>query len=585
MRELPAGASKVPVAPPEWAPQARDSRVATAAGAASKPDGGTSFRSDGPIRFQDVTQQTGVDFLHVDGSSGRHYIVESVASGMATFDYDNDGWADVYFINGTALPGCQYANVPRNRLFRNRGDWRFDDVTDAAGVGDLKFGLGVTVGDHDQDGFADVYISNLGANVLYRNNGDGSFSDVTDTSGVAAEDSERVGAGAAFLDADVDGDLDILAANYLRFSPEMKVVNYWRGVPIYPGPERFPPVAACLFLNNGDGTFTNASESSGIGRHPGYGMGIVCTDVDGDGDTDVFVGNDGGPGNFLFINDGRGRFEQTAIESGVAYTAGGLVNGNMGVDSGDYDNDGRPDFFVTSYQHQLAILYRNLGDGRFEDVTQRTGAGIGSFGQVTWGCGLVDLDCDGHRDIFYVCGHLIDNIDSIDDSASYLARPVVLRNTREGRFVDVSPQSGEGLQKKSVGRGAAFEDLDHDGDLDVVILNSRREPTFLRNDSPLGQWIQLELHGTTTCRDAVGARVTVTTGKQVQTAEVHSGRAYQSHFGTRLHFGLGSHSRIDRVEVHWEGGETSRWEDLEANAFVALVQESARAFVLPLANE
>jgi hypothetical protein len=302
-------------------------------------------------------------------------------------------------------------------------------------------------------------------------------------------------------------------------------------------------------------------------------MGIICADYDNDGDTDIFVGNDGGPGNFLFRNDGGGKFVQVADLSGVAYEAGGAAHGSMGVDGADYDQDGRLDFYVTAYQRQLATLFKNLGGGLFDDVTRQTGAGQGSLNQVKWGCGFVDLDNDGLKDIFLACGHLIDNVERFDDSTSYLACPVLLRNIGHGAFANVSETGGDGLRLKSVGRGVVFDDLDNDGRIDVVILNSRRPATVLRNVSPAGNhWLQLQLRGVKTNRDGVGARVRVAAAGLVQIDEVHSGRGYQSHFGSRLHFGLGRRDRVDRVEVRWIGGGVDVFENLSADRLVTLIE-------------
>lgn len=501
--------------------------------------------------------------------------METVASGVATFDYDGDGLIDIYFLNGAPLPGAAAGGeVPRNRLYRNLGALKFVDVTEAAGVGDPGFGLGVAVADYDNDGFPDIYVSNFGPNVFYRNNGDGTYSEVTQATATAAGDATKVGAGVAFLDSDGDGNLDLFVANYLKFSYAEKVTHSLRGVPIYPGPERFPHLPSVLYRNNSDGTFTDVSQESGVGRLRGPGMGVVCADFDRDGHTDIFVGNDGGPGNFLFRNNGKGQFEELGASSGAAFSAQGLAHGSMGVDCGDYDNDGWLDLFVTAYQRQSPALYRNRGQGQFEELARGVGAGRGAFNQVTWGCGLVDLDNDGHRDIFFACGHLIDNIEALDDTTSYLAAPQVLRNTGQGRYENVSAASGPGLQKKSVGRGVAFDDLDNDGRLDVVILNSRREPTVLQNDSPRGpHWLQVRLVGTRSNRDGVGAQVQVTASGLTQLAEVHSGRGYQSHFGTRLHFGMGEHARADRVEVRWIGGGTTVLESVPVDQLLTIVEE------------
>ncbi|HID75856.1 MAG TPA: CRTAC1 family protein [Planctomycetaceae bacterium] len=529
--------------------------------------------SAGPVWLTDATDSSGIDFHHTDGSSGRRYIVETVASGVATFDYDGDGLVDVYFVNGAPLADAPGEHGPKNRLYRNQGGFRFVDVTDQAGVGDIGFGLGVAAGDYDNDGDVDLYVSNFGPNRMYRNNGDGTFTEVSRTAGTEAADPTKVGAGVSFLDMDLDGDLDLFVANYLVFSCEHHVTNTWRGVPIYAGPERYPPLAATVYSNEGDGTFVDASLEVGVTRFPGKGMGMVCADYDNDGDTDVFVANDGPPGNFLFRNDGRGRFEEVGTLLGLAFSGMGIVNGSMGADCADVDNDGWLDFYVTSYQRQFATLYRNIEGRMFEDITAFSGAGRRSYNQVTWGCGLVDLDNDGYRDIFFGCGHLLDNIDQLDNTTSYETWPVVLHNTGRGTFRDVSESSGVWRLERSVARGVAFDDLDNDGDLDVVILNSRRRAFILRNDSAnQNHWLQVRLVGTHSNRDGVGARVKVVAGGLVQTDEVHAGRGYQSHFGTRLHFGLGEYDHVDRIEVHWPGGGSDLLTDVAADQLVTIVE-------------
>lgn len=522
----------------------------------------------GGIVLRDVTQETNIAFTHTDGNCGKHYIMETVSAGLALFDYDGDGDVDIYFLNGAPLLGTKVNVPPRNALYRNDGQFKFTDVTDRAGVGDTGYGLGVAAGDYDNDGDQDLYLNNYGANVLYRNHGDGTFTDVTKDAGVG--NGQQVGAGASFLDMDKDGDLDLYVANYLAFSYESHVARTSHGFPVYVDPTHYPPVPDTLYRNNGDGTFDDVSAESGVGAHAGWGMGIVCGDYDSDGDTDLFIGNDVSE-NFLFQNDGTGTFEEVGLMTGVAYDLNGAGQGSMGVECADYDNDGRFDFYVTSYQRQLATLYRNLGDDLFEDVTRVTGAGARTYPYVTWGTGFVDFDNDGDRDIFIACGHLQDEIDRYDSTSPYLAQNILHMNTGEGRFVDVSDTSGDGLKVRLSSRGAAFDDLDNDGDIDAVILNSRSYPTILRNDSPLTHhWIQIRLQGTKTNRDGVGANVKVTAGDLTLVDEVHSGRSYQSHYGTRLHFGLGTHKKIDRIEVRWIGGGVDVFDDVAVDQFLTL---------------
>ncbi len=522
------------------------------------------------LEFQDVTQQTGIGFKHADGSSGRRYIVEAMSAGLALFDYDQDGDIDIYLVSGSALRGSQYSPPPRNRLYRNEGNWRFTDVTETSGLGDTGHGLAVTVGDYDNDGDRDVYLTNFGPNALYRNNGDGTFTNVTKAAGVA--NGFNVGAGANFLDIEGDGDLDLFVSSYIHFTYDNHVLGKARGYPAYVGPRVYDLTPDALYRNNGDGTFTNISVASGIANTPGSGMGTVCADYDHDGDTDIFVANDNAP-NFLFANNGAGLFTECGTLAGIAYDFYGNEMGSMGVDCADYDNDGHLDFYVTSYQDQLAHLYRNLGDGFFEDKTLSSGAGAGTGGNVTWGNGFADFDHDGDRDLFVAVGHLDDNVAQWDQRTSYAAHNLVLMNLGNGRFVDISQDCGEGLKVARSSRGCGLDDLDNDGDIDIVVLNTRSEPTILRNDSSSqGHWLQIRLRGTRTNRDGIGACVKVVAQDMSLIDEVHSGRGYQSHHGMRLHFGLGNRSKIDRVEVRWIGGEAEVFRNIEIDRLITLTE-------------
>ena len=413
-------------------------------------------------------------------------------------------------------------------------------------------------------------MANFGPNVLYQNDGDGTFEDVTAKAGVGAGD--KVRAGACFLDIEGDGDLDLYCANYVRFTYENHVDLAVGGFPQYVGPKDYEPEPDTLFRNNGDGTFTDISTEAGISEHAGTGMGMVCLDYDNDGDTDIAVLNDV-RGNFLFENDGSGKFREIGLMAGMAYSIDGMVLGSMGIDCGDYDNDGWLDLFQTAYSSELPALYRNTGIGFFEDVTRAAGAGIGTYPHVNWGTGFVDFDNDGDRDLFIANGHLQDNVQLYSDSTSYEVPNTLLMNTGNGKFVDVSNVCGDGLLPVLSSRGTGFDDLDNDGDVDVVILNSRREPTIIRNDTHnANHWIQIRLRGLKTNRDGVGAHVKVTAGDLAQLDEVHSGRGYQSHHGTRLHFGLGKRDHVDRIEVRWIGGGTDVVEDIGVDQLLTIVE-------------
>ena len=531
-------------------------------------------RAESVLRMTDVTAQSGIAFVHSHGGAGQGYIVEGVVGGLALFDYDRDGLIDIYFLNGAPLQGTEVDTLPRNALYRNNGDGSFTDVTARAGVGDLGHGLAVTVGDYNNNGYPDLYISNFGPNVLYRNNGDGTFTEVTQETGVGNGD--RVGAGVSFLDIDGDGTLDLFASNYIDFTYENHVPLPMGQFLFQASPQYYRPVPDTLYRNNGDGTFSDVTESSGIGSVVGPGMGVVCFDYNGNGHTDILVCNDGAA-NFLYHNDGQGRFEEVGLVAGLAYDFLGNRNSSMGVDCGDYDNDGHPDLIMTNFASEMPVLYRNLGEGFFVDATNAARLDVGLFPHVTWGAGFADFDNDGHRDLFIACGHF-DPIEHVDDRTAFRVRNFLLRNRGDGTFEDVSRTSGSGLAVVESSRGVGLDDLTNDGRVDVVVLNSNAPPTIIRNDSDHGHhWLQVQLRGVTANRDAVGARVRVVAGDRTQVAEVHSGRGYQSHYGSRLGFGLGKVPQVDRLEVRWPGGGVEVFTDLAVDQIVVLTQGTGQA--------
>jgi hypothetical protein len=520
-----------------------------------------------PIRLVDATAESGITFKHSDGGSGEGYIVEGVSCGLATFDYDGDGLIDIYFPSGAPLKGSKIDPPPRATLYRNNGNWTFTDVTDEAGVGSRRHALGVVVGDYDNDGDGDIYLNNFGPNVLYRNNGDRTFTDVTAEAGVANGD--KVGAGASFFDMDADGDLDLYVGNYVNFTYENHVQLVVRGRKYQAGPQYYKPVPDTLYRNNGNGTFTDVSELSGVGALARPAMATLAFDYDDDGDTDVFVANDGEP-NFLWQNDGSGKFKEVGVLAGVAYDFYGKANSNMGVDCADYDGDGRLDLFTTDYQSEMPVLYRNLGRGLFEDATTSARLPNELFPHVHWGTGFADFDNDGDSDLFVACGHF-DRIEEIDDRTSLKVPNYLLMNFGGGKFADVSKQAGSGLAVVESSRGAAFDDLDNDGDVDAVILNSNAPPTLLRNESKTGyRWLQVQLQGTRHNKAGVGARVRVFADGNSQIAEVIAGRSYQSHCGTRLHFGLKDHERVDKIEVRWSDTSVETFPGVVARQMVVL---------------
>jgi len=527
------------------------------------------------IQLSDVTANSGVTFRHTHGGHGQRYIVETVAAGLAVFDYDGDGWLDVYFLNGAPRRENRSDAGPRNALYRNNGDWTFTDVTEFTGTGDRGFGLGVAVGDFDSDGDPDIYLNNFGPNVMLGNNGDGTFSEVTARTGCDA--GEKVGAGTCFCDIDRDGDLDLYVANYVDFTYENHVRKTIDGYEWYASPRDYQGTSDILYENNGDGTFSDISQRSGIGNAKGNGMGVISADYDDDGDCDVFVCNDIS-NNFLFQNDGSGVYQEVALLAGVAYDLHGHANGSMGVDCADINNDGLLDFFMTDYQGERPVWYRNIGGGFFEDASLVSGIGRTAIPHVTWGIGAIDFDNDGDRDIFIACGHTDDNIDRRDTGTSYRVANILMENLGDESFADVSASVGDGLVCRESSRGAAFDDLDNDGDVDAVILNAQSLPTIIRNElATRSNWVELQLVGIQSNRDAVGARVTISSGSRQQIAEVHGGRGYQGHHGARLHFGLGPAGQIDRLQVRWPNSTVEVFQNVQANSIFKLIEGQGQA--------
>lgn len=500
--------------------------------------------------------RAGIDFVHTNGENGRHYVIEPYSAGLAIFDYDNDGWEDIYFVNGSKLPGTpEEAALPTNRLYRNLGDWKFEDVTSEAGVGDAGYGLGCVAGDTDNDGDLDLYVSNYGDNVFYRNNGDGTFTDATNETALSG--GARFSAGVVFFDIDNDGDLDLYCGNYQVFQFDQHIEREIGGFLFHPGPADYPPAEDQLFENLGDGRFSDISQASGIASQAGTSMGAIAADFDGDGDCDLFVGNDSQP-NFYFVNDGDGQFSEDAIFSGLAYDRTGNSNGNMGVECRDFDHDGWLDLVSTTYQDELPVFYKNQGDGFFDDATNLVNVDRSLHPHVNWGVGLEDFDKDTRPDLFIACGHFMDNIHTISDATQVKVRDYLQLAVGAGRLGNSSSHA-VGMGQPSSARGAAFGDLDRDGDQDVVTLNANAPPTLLRNETKGGHWISVRLVGETSNRDAAGALVQCQNGEDTQLAAVHLGRGYQSHYGQRIFFGLGNkesaNSQIVTLKIKWPSGK------------------------------
>jgi enediyne biosynthesis protein E4 len=507
--------------------------------------------------FVDKAEGDGLgSFHHIAGSANKDYLVETLGSGVALFDYNNDGLVDILLVNGSSFEILANANLPRSssRLFRNNGDGTFTDVTKESRLINEGWGVGVTVGDYDNDGFRDVFITNLGSNALFRNNGDGTFTNVTREAGL---EGGNWSTGCAWGDYDRDGRLDLYVARYVDFDkahipkPGANTYCNYRGIPVACGPRGLPGLADLIYHNEGGGKFREVSADIGVSDTiKGYGLGVVWLDFDNDGWPDIFVANDSMP-NYLWHNKGNGTFEEVGIEAGCAFSADGRAQSNMGIAVADYDNDGWLDLFVTHFSEDYNTLYHN-NHGGFEDVTYEAGLGTIGYKELAWGTGLIDFDNDGWRDIFVANGHIYPQAGEAGNS--YFQQNQLLRNLRNGKFALLSPEaSGFSLARSS--RGAAFGDLRQCGAMDVVVNNIDDRPfLYERASSAENTWVRLKLIGTKCNRDAIGARVSVTAGGLKQIDEVRSADSFVSSSDVRLHFGLGSAALIDSIEVQWPDG-------------------------------
>lgn len=518
--------------------------------------------------FVDITESAGITFVHTDGRSGVRLFNEFLGSGGGFFDYDGDGDLDIYLVNGAIQIGDRQEKTPHNVLYRNDGDNTFTDVTNAAGVGSAAYGVGAAVGDYDNDGDIDLYVTNFGKDQLYRNNGDSTFTDVTTHAQVG---NPNWGTSCAFADVDNDGHLDLYVANYAAYTPENDIRCEERGVHVYCGPHAYPAVHDTFYKNNGDGTFTDISAvSHPADLVPQHGLGVTFGDYDADGDTDLYVANDQDP-NFLFQNAGGGNFFEVALISGVCYNDMGKEEAGMGTDFGDYDNDGWLDLTVSNYQAETNTVYHNHDGTFFTDNTITSGIAEVTHGYLGWGIKFFDYDNDGYQDIFVANGHLMDNIDLLEKHVTYPQRNLLFRNLGDGRFANVLSET-DALALEKVSRGAAIGDYDNDGDLDILVTNCNQRPDLLQNTvGNRNNWIQIQVVGQKSNRSGIGAKIKVVTGTHVQYWEVQSGGSYLSFHDLRVHFGVGEAEQIDLLEIRWLNGHTDRGTHLPVNRrFIAV---------------
>ena len=515
-----------------------------------------------PGQFVDVAAAAGITVQNVSGST-QEYIVETSTGGAAFFDYDNDGDIDIYLANGSSFDGFPAGQHPTNRLYRNE-DGFFTDVTPVAGVGDTSWSMGCAAADYDNDGYTDLYITNYGRNTLYHNRGDGTFADVTEKAGVG---DKGYGAGCAFGDYDRDGYVDLYVVNYIDFWREYKstVPCVWKNVDIFCGPRGMLPAADVFYRNNGDGTFANFTTTAGLAGDAYYGYGAVFGDFDGDGWPDIFVANDSTP-NMLYHNLGDGTFAKEGLASGLAYSGDGTDQGCMGVAVGDYDNDGHFDLFVTNFEGEYNVLYRNQGDGFFLDVSYPSKVAAAGNPEVGWGTAFFDYDNDGDQDIFVANGHTYPQADLPHTNSSYRQPNFLFENAGDGTFSEVSARAGPAFAISEVSRGASFADYDEDGDVDILVTNLNSPPNLLRNEGGAGgNYLKVKTIGTRSNRNGIGTRVEIDADGKRQIGEVRSGTSYLSHSDMRLHFGLGAAAQVDRIELRWPSGMVQVLEDVAAN--------------------
>jgi len=544
--------------------------------------------------FKDVAIEAGLGAaLNVYGGvASKRYILEETGCGVSLFDYDNDGWLDIFMVNGTRFEGISPSHQPTNFLFHNNRDGTFTDVTEKAGLARSGWGQGCCIGDYDNDGFDDLVVTYYGGIVLYHNNGDGTFTDVTEKAGLTQNGPPRWNTGCCFVDYDRDGHLDLFVANYVNFDlessplPGANAYCQYYGLSISCGPQGMSGGTNILYHNRGDGTFEDVSIASGIAIPRGanapqpfvseqwlpvgsYGLGVSAADFDNDGWPDIYVACDTVPSRF-YHNKGNGTFEEIGREIGCAVNENGSSQGGMGVAVGDYDCDGWLDIIKTNYSDQTSNVYHNNGDGTFYDAVLQAGLG-GNTKFLGWGVGLFDFDNDGWLDIFMANGHVFPEVDNKKLHLTYKQRKIVYKNISGTRFVDITSQSGSDLNVPRGSRGVAFGDFDNDGDIDILVNNMNEGPSLFRNDSPTkNNWLKIKCIGTKSNRSGIGTRVRVVTGKHSQISEVTSGSSYISQNDLRLHFGLGQAKQADLIEVRWPLGLVESFKNVDGNQLLVL---------------
>jgi enediyne biosynthesis protein E4 len=539
--------------------------------------------------MQDVAREARLEFLQVcGGDTSKKYILETTGSGVAFIDYDNDGWLDIFLVNGTRMEGFPAGQSPTSKLFRNNRDGTFTDVTAKAGLTHSGWGQGVCIGDYDNDGFDDIFVTYWGEDLLYHNNGDGTFTEIGRKAKVAG-DGTRWSTGCAFVDYDRDGKLDLFVTHYVNFSmqnakdPGSNPYCVYRGLAVNCGPRGLQGETSTLYHNNGDGTFTDVSAASGILKPSGYfGLGVLVADFDNDGWPDIYVASDSTP-SLLFMNNHDGTFREDGTLRGVAFSEDGMEQAGMGVSTADYDHDGWLDILKTNFSDEVVNLYHNDGKAVFTNASEASGLSAHTH-YVGWGCGFFDPDNDGYADVLYVSGHVYPELERIHTDTTYREPRVLYRNLRNGKFEDVSRLAGAAITTPSTGRGCAFGDFNNDGWVDVIVNNQNAGPSLLKTTGQNGNhWINIKLVGVKSNRSAIGARVKCVAGQLSQIEEVRSGGSYISQSDLRIHFGLGKNKAVDLLEIQWPSGIVDQLRNLTADQFIR-IQEGGKLTTLKPAN-
>jgi hypothetical protein len=532
------------------------------------------------VRFEDVTRAAGIHFVHNNGAFGKKWLPEAMGPGVAFLDYDNDGWQDILLVNGMDWPGHAHKRSTL-ALYHNNHDGTFTDVTQKAGLAVEMYGMGVAIGDYDNDGFDDIFVTALGQNHLFRNNGNGTFSDVTKRAGL--EGPSEFSTSAAWVDYDRDGKLDLVVANYVQWSPETDLYCALDGkTKSYCTPEAYKGASLRLWHNRGDGTFEDATQKAGLYDPTSKSLGIAILDANQDGWPDILVSNDTQP-NKLFVNNGNGTFTEKGVAAGIGYSEDGIARAGMGVDAADYDRSGYPSVVITNFSNQMLSLYHNERNGLFVDEAPQSAVGHASLLTLGFGCFFFDYDLDGWLDLFVANGHIEDAIERVQPRVRYAEPPHLFHNLGNGKFADATQSAGTAFATPRVARGAAYGDINNDGAPDLLIATNGGPAVLFRNTGATNNRLRIKLIGTNSNRDGIGATVRVTASGDTQTKMLRSGSSYLSSSELVLTFGLGTHAQVDSIEIQWPSGAKESVSKVSSNQFITIKEGSGIASSDPLA--